>query len=312
MAGCDLSDDLRKPEATAELTFEYTHNNSGNDLFAQQVKKVTALVFDSKGKYVASFTGAGSELASPGYRMKLGLPEGSYTVQVWGGTLETYLLGTYDKGVGNIQEGLVAGSSMEENLRVSTKKSGDGPEGIPTAMPPVDLFYGKTRIVVNAYKPATAKVSLMKNSSTLRFIIKKKDTGTRRAADGNETYEVVCTGNNTVLDANNGMSAQAVTMRYLPSDYGNNGSVSEASVRMNRLFVGKEVNALVRDKESGKVLLDCDLVAMILDTEKYNNQQDIDREDLFEIEIMIDEYDMNVTVKVNGWNIVNIDPIPEA
>ncbi|MEG2282350.1 MAG: FimB/Mfa2 family fimbrial subunit, partial [Rikenellaceae bacterium] len=51
-----------------------------------------------------------------------------------------------------------------------------------------------------------------------------------------------------------------------------------------------------------------DLLPYIMKHPSYRSQQDLDREEEFNIDLKIDN-DLNVVIWINGWEITNIIPI---
>lgn len=307
LAGCSLRDEFPARNGELILDFEYTLNMENTDQFADEVNMMTVYVFDEEGFYLDTYTASGAAFSQSG-RMNIPLPEGRYTVLTAGGPMDTYHAGTSDDN-DDVTVGLTKGVSHIDYFRMMLKKSDATAYGNPVAMPPSPLFYGRADFDIPANGTASRTISLVKDTSVIIFRITKTASRSRADDDSNEVY---CGGRNTYLDALNGVTDESPAMTYLPKSNTRPGDNQyEITIPMGRLIIGMPVNALAKDRNSDEKYIDNDLVALICATGVYETQEDLDREDTFVIDIVIegDGADVTVTVSINGWELVDISPV---
>lgn len=97
-------------DVTHIIRFRYDRNLKWADAFPSEVKSVNLYAFDSKGRFVKQYTGAGDELSQPGYSIVLDLPADSYRFVAWcglqnaGAAEESFTVGEPVPGVTTIDE----------------------------------------------------------------------------------------------------------------------------------------------------------------------------------------------------------------
>ena len=311
-----------KEEAVCEsgvvLSFQYLHNPENRDLFGSEVEKVTVFVFDEAGYYTDSYSESGPRLAQEGYRMSLPLPRGKYTLLVWGGLLDTYIVG--EKTGGTVQPELRKGITKLEDFRLTldTSPSSRAPQPDPNllvAADPDDLYYGKAAADVNGMRLQEVKVPLIKNTSKLQFkVTELPSVGGPSPADIDDLpYTLSASGANTMLNGNNGIAAEAPMYGYVPSGFDADKNAERdiygIYMGMPRLITNNAVDIKLWSEQDQEYLIDGNLLTMILSSSDYNSQNDIDREDLFLFEVVVDRrVGLSVTVHINGFEIISIEP----
>lgn len=300
-----------------ELCFEYVLNNEGVDLFGEEVEKISVYVFDGDGIYSDVYTESGAPLAAPGYTMPLPLDRGRYTLLAWGGTLANHMIGKIEDGQDIFSAGLQKGVTRLEDFRIELDKATSGRAApwpdYPVAANVPDLYYGMAEVEVRTGKTMTEKISLTKNTSRIQLkIIELPGSSDPLPSDVSQIpYEAYGFGNNTMLNYENKIAPQAPTLTYIPSGFDvQTGPVYNIFLTAPRLVTGNPVTLRLWAEQEGRFIMNENLVSIILKSDEYNTQDDIDREDLFLIEVVVDRRaGLDVMVKINGWEIGTIDPI---
>lgn len=310
MAGC-----TKEPTSDCEvrngraIVYEYAYHNSRGDLIGSEIDKITVFVFDENDIFISRHTFSGSDLPSD-YTVTLPLPTGNYTIISLGGSLESYTIG--DKN--NMSEGLIAEQSTLEDFRIALKSTPqtDGPS---VGEKPSPLFYSKDEISIENKKQEIFRIGFMKNSSTVLFrIVEKFRDNTRSPLADAMPYTLYCLGKQNLLNYENKIpNAEASEMKYIPYSVNKAENTYEARVDMMRLIAGNPVNVTLRHTETGRLLVDENLLSFIFASESpYFTQSDMDKEDLFTIDFEIDKnpagIDATITIKIAGWPIAIVIP----
>lgn len=293
------------------LTYEYTyHNVEAGDLIGSEVDKITVFVFDENDIFLSRHTYSGATLPSD-YTIKLPLPAGNYSLLSLGGSLDSYLVG----GKADIPAGLIVGETILNDFRVVLKHANQI-TGPPLGVTPSSLFYSLDEVSVENRKQPAQRVGLMKNSSTVVFrIVEKFRTDTKsETASVAMPYTLYCAGTNNILNAENIIpTAEASEMRYNPYSVTEEGNTYDVQMGMMRLIAGYPVDVVMRHAETGKLLIDEDLISLIFaKNSPFLTPSDLDREDMFIIEFEIDNdpdgAGLTITIKVNGWVVSIVEP----
>ena len=222
-----------------------------------------------------------------------------------------------------VTPGLRKGQTAIGNFRLTLKEAAGQSADYPVAAVPADLYYDRLSVEAKTGQKSRPKASLIKNTSVVRFRITEEtvDSGKgSRALTNPLPCEISITGGNTMISYENKIAEQAPTYRYLPIETREtiDNTQWEVDYGMMRLVIGNTVPVVIRDLATGLTLVDSNLISLILAYhEKYGSQTDIDREDLFEIDVIITRdpskggNDLTVTIKVAGWVVVKIVPNPE-
>ncbi len=306
MGGC-IKEDLSKCDPGVTVQFGYTMHNYEGDLFGSEVRNVTIYVFGEDGTYLMSHT---PEKYGEDNSTTISLKGGQeYTLIAWGGDMSAYTIGRRNAD-GSVSAGMKKGETALDDFAVALNEGAQG-----SATPPSPLFYGKASVTPDPADPVTVKVSLIKDTSVIRFIITDvTEEGPAAALTAEGLYEIYCIGENTVLNSENNIADDSPRLRYNPSRRAAEGKVYEADIDMMRLVQGDDtLTAVVRDNETGVYYLNRNLVELLQEKPAYNTQAGLDKEDLFIIEMDINrDYPggdgIYVVIKINGWVINPIEP----
>lgn len=320
-AGC-IREDSEGCNPGVDLTFEYTHNPTGIDMFGEEVEKVTVYVFGSDRLFVKELSSSVDAIVANGGKMRLDLPGGDYSLLVWGGSMDTYKVGR--KTQNTVTAGLEKGSTSIENFRLwLTEDSSQSTSEYTAAAIPAELFYNKLDISAGLDRLITHKAEFIKNTSVIRLKFTTED-GTQPAPPigtrADMPYEITLSGTNTMFDYLDNNTAEAPEYRYLPSSFGTVAENYNVEYKMPRLEWNYDTSVEIGIKYGNQEILAPDkLIQMIKKLKKpggefvYKNQTDLDREDEFEIGIKVTEIPgtgeiLSVTITINGWNFKEIRP----
>lgn len=297
MSGC-IDEDRSECNPGVLLKYDYSLNPEYRNLFGDEVGKVTVYVFDEQGLYYGTYSDEGTHLTDE-WQMLLPLPVGRYTTVTWAGRLGTYRLGETDAEETTFRSELTKGVTHIDNFMLNAEKDGQ---------PLVDLdplWHGRAD-VTSVYWPSEATtVDLIKDTKHLTVTVNDQTIdGTR--AEGDAPYEVYCTGTNARYLADNSFGKKAAQIENRPYDtYTEPGKVVSC-LNLLRLVIGREFRLIVKDG-NGKEIFNRDLVEAMLVTGLFKTQEDFDREQEYEVEISMDR-DVAVSVTINGWQLVEIEP----
>jgi hypothetical protein len=265
-------------------------------------------MFDSGNLFVDHYEATIEQLSESGDHLPLQLPAGHYTALIWGGTLDTYTVGD-----GAALSPLVRGISAIDDFRVAlNKRDADSRADTPsTADFPSSLFYGSADIELLEGESHPVVVSLIKDTSMLSFHIHDQQTRAEDVSPGwpSDPYNIFVDGDNTMFDHSNNIAPEAPVLRYTPVLASRRTGIFDADVPMSRIIKGVPLNTVIEDARTGTRYLDADLMEIITANPAYATQSEIDREDLFDIDVYIDkDADVSVTIVINGWQYVYVTP----
>ncbi len=298
VSGC-IKEDLSECNPGVLLKYDYSLNPEYSNLFGDEVGKVTVYVFDENGFYYDRFSEEGSHLTND-WQMRLPLPTGNYTTVTWGGALGSYRIGETNADETVFQSELKKGVTHIDNFMLTAEKDGQ-----PLAQLD-DLYHGKAD-VRSVYQPETATtVDLIKNTKHLTVTVEDQTVGRARTATDDVPYEVYCTGTNGRYLADNSFGKKAETITNHPYNTYTNPGEAVSELHLLRLLIGRPFRLVVNDKK-GKKIFDKDLVESMMATGHFKTQEDFDRELNYNVVIRTDK-DVVISVTINGWAVVEIEP----
>lgn len=318
LSGC-IREDLSDCRPGILLAYDYSLNTSGTNLFGSEVDKVTVYAFDANGYYVASYSDAGSHLTND-YLHRIPLPEGEYTLVVWAGPLEDYLVGEMtDTEVGDIEPPVADRTHIDDfMLKLRTDKFG-ALEIDQTLCP---LWHGTVSKAVSDYTGRNKyTAALTKNTHSVVVRLRENSASESRStavasdaqADGLR-YMVELQSNNGRYTAKNSLCENALGLRYSPLGI----AVQEPETRYDfstlRLMADRSCGSrlVLVDTRTGKELLNSGLVDLIFDNPGFASQNYLDRTEVFNIDLgvdaPIDGHSVKVTIKINGWEVIEVIP----
>lgn len=300
--GC-IKEDSSCCDLGLHLRFRYTLNDHYENLFGAEVNRITIYVFDSNGKYVDTFSEQGDKLTND-YVMNVPVPKGRYSVVAYGGDFSTYSAGELTAQTDAIKQLLRKGVTNIQDFRMELKNI-TGQDGyLHPAQIPDDLYVGLALDVLSC--PSNKKITdveLIKDTKK----IKVKIIGTDNINAPLDVYIIARNGRykfDNSIDMNHGI------FKYTPDKSSQQINYLEVDLKMLRLVLGQSPMLVIKNSLTSEVIYNKNMIEQILLTNKYVTQTDFDREDEFVFEILIKSINNNITISVliNGWKIVTINP----
>lgn len=307
-------------EGNVDIAMTYYWHGKGNqDRFADEVNRAEFYVFDQDGLFYRREATEAAPFTN-GYRHRLTLPYGDYTILSWCGGGTAWLPETFTPGITTLSEARM-------KLSATPTASGDG---YVVETMPESLFFGNTqvgKVHVKRNKTVRDSIDLMKVTNDVHVRIRWKDyNGAYCTYKGHEGTA------RPYLEAKNGeydfycLPQRERFLTYLPQLLPSEEEtpVDYASVRAD-FRVGRLTAEGSTEKISvAEVLPDGSvtrrytrsLVELIRLTGHYDTQEQLDREDRFEVDIDFRCTDADHThantwavigIRINGWVVSDIE-----
>lgn len=303
------------------IRYRYVLNNQYENLFENNVESITTYIFDKDSLYYGRFSDMGQHLSNS-YVKDIPLEVGKYTIISWGGAMESsYSVGEIiDQDKHTFRPVLDIGKTHISDFRIMLNNYQEGAEDdLYVVEKPTDLFYGKLDINVEPSSFAKVEnIELIKNTNHIKVIIdgtenlpiqpkRRNDNGYVWAPEEDLPLHVYCVAKNGRYAYDNSIAEYARSLTYVPPiiEINNNRIVVEMTVM--RLVLGDSPKLIVNEPSTNTNLVNENIIDQILTNPSYNTQTDLDREDTYVFEVKI-ERDLSVTVFINGWEIVDLDP----
>lgn len=300
LSGC-IKDDRSECNPGVLLKYDYSLNTSHANLFGEEVDAVTVYVFDEQGRYYDCYSENGSRLTN-NWQMFLPLPAGNYTTVTWGGTLGTYRTGEKNADETAFQSGLKKGVTHIDDFMLTAEKE-DG-----AALGKLDALYHGKAEVTSVYQPAQATtVELMKNTNRLTVTVEDPSIVPQSARAGEPPYGITCTATNGRYLAGNGFGKNCRQIVNIPHETHVSAGKLVAELDLLRLTTDRPLRLLIKKNDTGKTMLDADLIRLLQATGAYTTQEDLDREDTYDF-VYRTSQNGNASITINGWVPVKIDP----
>lgn len=298
MQGC-LKEDNSDCNFGVRVKYVYTKNPSGTNLFGSQVERFVLYIFDKDNFYVGNVVVQGTPLTNE-YVQEVQLPKsGVYTFVAWcvgGGALDYEIIQKTGNG---FDKNFIVGTTKLSDMRMRVLESKNGVLNTEIT----NLFFGSLHNVDissgSAYTPI--EIDLMKNTNTINLSM----TGFKpiqRAVNYNVTIRTmggVYNFDNTVD------KTSAIPYTYEHYSFNVDGETLTHSLKTLQLLTWREMMLSITEATTeSEVLSPTNVVAMIMKNPAYGTQEDLDREDTFNIDF---KKDTEITITVNGWEIIDTD-----
>lgn len=268
----------------------------------ERCEKLDIYVFDQKGSLFAKYEKTGRQV-QPGVSFLLQVPEGQYSIVVWGDVrgIFSYVQNTTPER--NTQQH----SQVKKELftsdfwchRVVTKFRQKELGVLSESIEP--LFYASEyRVDLKANETKTIHLDFVKNTNQIKLKVSGLPADVSYAK-----LELGVAASNWQYYFNNSIPDGTEEIRYEPyekriEEYpSDRGKVVVADLSVLRLIQGRKPLLYIRNGETGEVLYQRNLVELLLQL-PYTN---LDKEDYFEIDL--DFSGPTISIKVNGWNVVD-------
>lgn len=330
-------------QSGVNLKYDYLLNMDYKNLFQQQVADLKAFIFDDKGILCDTLTPAvvNNQLTNDWSRA-IKLAPGTYSIVTWGGNghFERSFKFAHENRPSDLTaEGVVIGQTKIEDLRTFLRYDLD-PENLNEATPRTDdfneLFYGiQKNIVVTSKEYTTVNTSLIKDSKTVRVKVNKL-SNISNSTFADSDFAILLTGRNGHYKADNQTNEANHLIRYTPYLSEIKEDALQADIKTLRLrrfeaenpFSAPMLLTVVYKPKNMTVCKNLDIVDLLLNSKipardsEGKIQTDangetiwigvtteyLDRQDLFEFAFEKENGNIDFTVLVNGWKIVNIVP----
>ena len=293
ISGC-LKEDLSNCRKLHYLTFEYTKNKQGTDLFSSQVKALDVYVFDKDGKYIKYFSDKGAHFSSSSYSIPIDIPDGEYTFVVWGDVEEAYYIS--DQSDINAGQQLQTGLSSFNNSRLSLKAGQEYPE---------DLFFGIAKQVhINSNKSNNTHIQLIKNTNTLHITV--NGIQNIRRSTSSSSFDLICYLANGELKFDNSISLPERLFQYIPVKRDENEDTLTYKVKTLRLLTDMKSQLILQNKTTGEDIFNENIIHLLLLSPDINNNDDLDTNDEYNINLSVNT-NQSITISVNGYVVINSD-----
>ncbi len=347
LAGCVAQDPGDCPPVEGcRLTFEYTYNQSGQDLIGR-VGVIDVYIFDEGTGILSSVVEAGPADIALGRVDVRRLPEGRYTFVAWGGSaaemsrsfIAAHMIAADRHQHTDIEVGRTTLDEFYMMLGYRGLDEGTAGDIAPATSDFDDLFHALARgVVIGPGGDRTIPFELTRNNNLFRVSVTGLEhipspaSRASRASRAEATPpEMFVLGRNGRYRYDNSIDPDARLMRYEASNHSLTDSSLSADIGTLRLDLdrhsgegGDPVLLYLRDGATGiDLMAPLDMAAAIGQIRgsdggaRYPDQAAIDREEEFRINVALgppadgSKRPVSVSVTINGWRIITLDPETE-
>lgn len=288
------------------VNYYYTYNKQNKNLFGKEVHELSILVFDENEKFSRIFHITDSAALHNNNSIYLPLPAGNWTILTWGGYIDNYHLGESNSKNKDELSDLIAGVSNLSDFRLTldTKPSDNGAD-IETQNFISNLYYGTITPVTTCNNRIVSKsVPMMKNTNDITIRIKGIHGIETLRADEFKSYIQM---SNHRYDSENRNQSGDKKLIYLRDCLIENG-IAKSNLRVLKLEADDTSSYLcVESKHLPNGGIKVPLIKTILESPQYNDQSDLDKEDDYVFEFVVN-YDLSVDITINDWVIKDVIP----
>ncbi|MEG1645641.1 MAG: FimB/Mfa2 family fimbrial subunit [Alistipes sp.] len=302
-----IKEDVSNCGADVQVQYYYTLNPQQVNLFEQKVQQMGIYIFDGEGLYYDYRTINDPAQIRNNQPIRFKLPTGDYTLLSWGGTPDWYDSGERTEET-PFQFGLRKGVTRLSDFRLWIQWYKAGGEEHLIAKEPADLYHGQpTQIKVGNDRATATRIGLIKNTHTINVLITGIEFLLPNYQPGQSLFDIYCIGGNGRYQHDNTFDKSAETVKYLPSSNQFVDNQVIASIKVMRMISEEPFWLTVADKHSGEVYFKFDMMPYIMQLPAYMTQEDIDREDEFDIKLQIG-MDLSLVIWINGWKLIDVIP----
>ena len=282
-------------EEVSNMRFFYLMNPENKNLLEESVKQLDVYIFNEDGIYIGKKTHNGSHIPNDYFMPMNELPDGVYTFVVVGYKNPFFNIGVFDplKPDTQFNNGLTIGESNLNDFRL------------------------KTTYKDHSFFPLKME-SLLRGNLVLRTITKKEQSvldvfmiqytnKIQITLTGLETkgYAPIIYANNGRYDYQNKIPEDAQTKTYLPTNI--NGNTFQFDV-LRLIDHGKMMLQFVDSKGIAMPgVQPLNIIKLIQQSPSYQTQSDLDRENIFNLDISYQKLSM-VEIDINGWSTIIVNP----
>lgn len=304
------------------VKFRYDYNMKFADAFAHEVNSVTLYLLDSVGQVVWQRTEDGTALASEDYAMTVDVKPGKYDLLAW--------CGTTDKGSFTIPQ-----TTVGKELTCTLKREHDA-DGAAYVDKDLDrLFHGwLPKQTFSATEGTyTFTVPLVKNTNNVRVVLQHISG---EPVDKDKFIFAIHDDNGSMDWDNKLLADEQITYYAWHTDAGEAGMDTEifspeataksstravfsaaiAELTIPRLVKGQETRLTITNRETGKIvcsipLIDYALLVKGFYNQNMDDQEYLDRQDVYDLVLFLDEGDrwVDTYIYINSWRVVLQDAL---
>lgn len=302
MQGC-IQEDSSDCNLGVKIRYVYFKNPSGTNRFGAEVNKIVLYIFDKDNLYVGNVIELGPQLTND-YVQDVPLAEaGVYSFVAWGGGSGS---GDYEivrKTASGFDKNLVVGETKLSDLHIRVVEDKNGV--IDTEIN--SLFFGSLHQVDLKMGPAYTpiEIELMKNTNTINLSMTGFTPAQAKSA-ASTNYDVTITTIGGVYNFDNAVD-KPLSSPYIYRHYKFqvDGQTLTHTLKTLQLLTWREMILSVTETNTGNVVLaPTNVVAMIMRNPAYKTQDDLDKEDTFNI---VFTKGAGITININGWEIIDTD-----
>lgn len=259
-------------------------------------------VFDSKGALFAKYRKTGRQLR-PGVSYLLQIPEGDYTIAVWGDVQGRY---SYTRKEVNMNEASFFNSekpypTSAEFWQYLVRANWDTKETKVLREDLAPLFHASMHnISLKSKEIKNINLDFIKNTNRVQVKVTGLPVGISY-----DKLDICIIAKNWQYYFNNTIPSETEEILYKPfsqhvKELSNSHDIASiADLSVLRIVKGRRPLLSVRDGESGNILYQRNLSELLLNLP----YADLDKEDFFEVEL--DFRGPTISIKINGWNIID-------
>lgn len=305
VTGCIDEDFSDCPQGDFRVVFEYVHHTDDvhSDRFGIDIRQIDLYVFDAAGYYMKCITRKDSPFPK-NFCIDPEFPAGNYTLVAWGNLTDEITL----------KPAFIAGQTTFEQALLMINADED--HSVSHKLTPV--FHALKQVTVDETNDDTEILSFIKNENHLKLNVKWFEKSgmpcTHHCAEGVRACVVDPKGATYKFD--NSVVASDNELIYYPYQSSGNDEWNElaGTFSLMRMIEGEKLTLLIeRLMQDGaiKELYRTDLIELIRKHPYACSQSELDRQDVYEIEISLTD-DLNggegtfmqVAITVDKWTIV--------
>jgi hypothetical protein len=331
---------------TLRLSLRYTLNSQNADRIADEVRSISVYIFDSETGVLVDIVQATEADIKRGYR-DITLPySGKYTFTAWGASGTDIRTGGYKSvqmtnAAAHTYTDAQIGSTTLDNFRkmmdltpatprtvaersrsTVAERSRSIGEVTPTNNDFDHLFHANVQAVPViatgvSITEQTIPLDFMRNTATLRVTV----TGLQHVSgiDAVNPIEMFVTAKNGRYNFDNSIGTFAREVIYEQPHKELSATQMLTDIKIQRLVKERHLGtgsdpvllSLRHPVTGNDIIAPINVVDIISQNPAYATQEQIDRESLFEIELSLspsDTTDLAVTITINEWVIVDVNP----
>ena len=283
--------------STQNITLQFTYklNPTDTDLFGVSASHINVFIFDRNGVYVQTVSGNIPTNTTGKYSLPINLPEGEYTFLGVGYKDSFFEVGQVGKETNNLfQSGLTPGKTRTTDFRIKS------------------IYEGKTFFPYNIESLLKGRIQSVQVKSgqnqlyEMPMIQNKNRLNIRLTGLPDMEYQPILQANNGRYDFENNIPADAQKKIYTPKW---NADKEFYFFDILRLVENQQILLLLIDKKGDPVkeFKATDLITEIMKSPDYNTQKDLDKEQVYNIDLRFDITGI-IGITINGWDYIPVKP----